>query len=151
MLTVQGINAFEDNYIWLIRQPDKPQVAIVDPGDADAVITSIEAQSLEPIAILITHHHADHTAGIGALKRKFGCTVTGPAREAGLIPGLDVEVKEGDAVEIAFNAKYLIEVLSVVDTAQVALETTSPSSPGVLRLIGDEDFIHVIMPMHLSR
>jgi DNA polymerase-3 subunit beta len=58
---------------------------------------------------------------------------------------------EGDAVEIAFNAKYLIEVLSVVDTAQVALETTSPSSPGVLRLIGDEDFIHVIMPMHLSR
>ena len=58
---------------------------------------------------------------------------------------------EGNAVEIAFNAKYLIEVLSVVDTAQVALETTSPSSPGVLRLIGDEDFIHVIMPMHLSR
>jgi DNA polymerase-3 subunit beta len=58
---------------------------------------------------------------------------------------------EGDAVEIAFNAKYLIEVLSVVDTAQVALETTSASSPGVLRLIGDDDFIHVIMPMHLSR
>ena len=59
-------------------------------------------------------------------------------------------VIDGDPVEIAFNAKYLIDVLSVVDTGQVALETTSPSSPGVLRPIGDDDFVHVIMPMHLS-
>jgi DNA polymerase-3 subunit beta len=58
---------------------------------------------------------------------------------------------EGDAMEIAFNAKYLIDVLSVVDAAQVALETTSSASPGVLRPVGDEDFVHVIMPMHLSR
>jgi DNA polymerase-3 subunit beta len=57
---------------------------------------------------------------------------------------------EGDPVEIAFNAKYLIDILSVVDSAQVALETTSAASPGVLRPVGDEDFIHVIMPMHIS-
>jgi DNA polymerase-3 subunit beta len=58
---------------------------------------------------------------------------------------------EGDPVEIAFNAKYLIEVLAVVDSAQVVLETTTASSPGVLRPVGDDDYIHVIMPMHLSR
>ncbi len=58
---------------------------------------------------------------------------------------------DGDPIEIAFNAKYLIDVLSVMDTSQVALETTSASSPGVLRPVGDDDFIHVIMPMHLSR
>ena len=58
---------------------------------------------------------------------------------------------EGDPMEVAFNAKYLIEVLSVMDASQIALETTSASSPGVLRPIGDDDFIHVIMPMHLSR
>jgi DNA polymerase-3 subunit beta len=58
---------------------------------------------------------------------------------------------EGDPVEIAFNAKYLIDVLSVVDSAQVILETTSASSPGVLRPVGDDDYLHVIMPMHLSR
>ena len=57
---------------------------------------------------------------------------------------------EGDPVEIAFNAKYLIDILSVVGSAQVALETTSAASPGVLRPVGDEDFIHVIMPMHIS-
>ena len=70
--------------------------------------------------------------------------------------GLDVvtapgiEASEGDDLEISFNAKYLIDILSVVDSAQVALETTSAASPGVLRPIGDEDFIHVIMPMHIS-
>lgn len=63
---------------------------------------------------------------------------------------LDASI-EGDPLEIAFNAKYLIDVLSVMDTAQVALETSSASSPGVLRPIGDDDFVHVIMPMHLSR
>ncbi len=62
---------------------------------------------------------------------------------------LDAAV-EGAPIEIAFNAKYLIEVLSVIDAAQVALETTASSSPGVLRPVGDDDFLHVIMPMHLS-
>jgi DNA polymerase-3 subunit beta len=62
---------------------------------------------------------------------------------------LDAAV-EGEPIEVAFNAKYLIDVLSVVDTAQVSLDTMSPSSPGVLRRLGDDTFIHVIMPMHLS-
>jgi len=56
---------------------------------------------------------------------------------------------EGDAVEIAFNVKYLIDVLSVMDSAQVVLETTTSSSPGVLKPVGDVDFVHVIMPMHV--
>jgi DNA polymerase-3 subunit beta len=58
---------------------------------------------------------------------------------------------EGEEVEIAFNVRYLLDVLSVADASQVALETTTPSSPGVIRLIGDDDFIHVIMPMHIGR
>jgi DNA polymerase-3 subunit beta len=63
---------------------------------------------------------------------------------------LDATV-DGEPIEIAFNAKYLIEVLSVIGSAQVALDTMSPSSPGVLRRLGDDTFLHVIMPMHLSR
>jgi DNA polymerase-3 subunit beta len=56
---------------------------------------------------------------------------------------------EGDEIEIAFNVKYLIDVLSVMDTAQVTLETTTSSSPGVIKPVGDVDFVHVIMPMHV--
>ena len=58
---------------------------------------------------------------------------------------------EGEAVEIAFNVKYLIDVLSVTDTAQVALDTTTASSPGVIRPVGQDGFTHVIMPMHLGQ
>ena len=63
---------------------------------------------------------------------------------------LDASI-EGDEIEIAFNVKYLIDVLSVIREPQVALDTTTPSSPGVLRPVGDMDFTHVIMPMHLGR
>lgn len=58
---------------------------------------------------------------------------------------------EGDPVEIAFNVRFLVDVLSVIDTPNVALETTGPSAPGVLRPVGQDDFLHVIMPMHLGR
>lgn len=58
---------------------------------------------------------------------------------------------DGDPIEIAFNVKYLNDVLGVIDTPQVALETTSESSPGVIRPVGNDDFVHVIMPMQLGR
>ncbi len=58
---------------------------------------------------------------------------------------------EGDPVEIAFNVRFLVDVLSVIDTPNVALETTGPSAPGVIRPVGQDDFLHVIMPMHLGR
>jgi DNA polymerase III subunit beta len=58
---------------------------------------------------------------------------------------------EGESVEIAFNVKYLIDVLSVTNAPQISLDTTTPSSPGVLRPVGKDGFTHVIMPMHLGQ
>jgi DNA polymerase-3 subunit beta len=63
---------------------------------------------------------------------------------------LDATV-EGGPLEIAFNARYLIDVLSVIDTAQVAVETRDRQAPGVIRSVGGGDFVHVIMPMHVAR
>lgn len=57
---------------------------------------------------------------------------------------------EGDDSKIAFNAKYLSEVLDVLGSGEVALETTSPSSPGVLKLVNNDDYIHVVMPMFVQ-
>jgi DNA polymerase-3 subunit beta len=56
----------------------------------------------------------------------------------------------GNAMEIAFNVKYLIDVLNVADTPQMTLETNSASQPGLLRPIGNDTFTHVIMPMHIG-
>ncbi len=57
---------------------------------------------------------------------------------------------DGPALLIAFNVKYLREVLDVIKTPSVALETNQNNTPATLRPIGDDDFVHVIMPMHLG-
>ena len=56
----------------------------------------------------------------------------------------------GNALEIAFNVKYLIDVLSVADSQQIVLETNSAAQPGVIHPIGNDTFTHVIMPMHIG-
>lgn len=58
---------------------------------------------------------------------------------------------EGEAMEIAFNVRFLMDVLSAMSAPSIALETSGPSAPGVLKPVGRDDFLHVIMPMHLGR
>jgi len=57
---------------------------------------------------------------------------------------------DGSGVLIAFNVKYLREALEVIRTPNVALETSAANAPGVVKPVGEDDFIHVIMPMHLG-
>ena len=57
---------------------------------------------------------------------------------------------EGPSLVIAFNVRFLREVLDVIKTPNVALETTLDTSPGILRPVGEDNFLHVIMPMHLG-
>jgi DNA polymerase-3 subunit beta len=57
---------------------------------------------------------------------------------------------EGDPIVIAFNVRFLREALEAIKTPEVALETTAPASPGVIRPVGDDHFLHVVMPMHLA-
>src|SRR5689334_801378 len=57
---------------------------------------------------------------------------------------------DGTGLLIAFNVKFLREALEVIRTPNVALETSAPNAPGVVRPVGDDQFLHVIMPMHLG-
>lgn len=57
---------------------------------------------------------------------------------------------EGSGILIAFNVRFLREVLDVVHTTNVALETNTNNAPGVIRPVGDDNFVHVIMPMHIG-
>ena len=59
-------------------------------------------------------------------------------------------IVEGGEAKIAFNGKYLTEVLGVLKEEKVAIETTSPSSPGVLRPVGTDTYTHVVMPMFVQ-
>jgi DNA polymerase-3 subunit beta len=57
---------------------------------------------------------------------------------------------DGQPVLIAFNVRFLREVLDVVGTPNVALETSAAAAPGLIRPLGEDGFLHVIMPMHLG-
>jgi DNA polymerase-3 subunit beta len=77
-------------------------------------------------------------------------TISARSEELGDDSGdIDATV-EGDEAKIAFNGKYLTDVLGVLRESRVALETTGPSSPGVIRPIGAENYVHVVMPMFVQ-
>ena len=99
---VLAVPAFRDNYIWLLSgalDSDRGQpVAIVDPGDAHPVLQALEKLGLNPVAIIITHHHSDHIGGVRELHGHFPIPVYGPAQEA--IPDITHPLREGDRVEI---------------------------------------------------
>ena len=59
-------------------------------------------------------------------------------------------IVQGDEAKVAFNGKYLADVLGVLREQQVALEVTSPSSPGVFRPVGTDNYVHVVMPMFVQ-
>jgi len=77
-------------------------------------------------------------------------TIAARAEEIGDNLGELDAVVEGEEAKIAFNGKYLQDVLQVLEGGQVALEMTSPSSPGVLRPVGVENYVHVVMPMFVQ-
>jgi hydroxyacylglutathione hydrolase len=76
---VIALRAFADNYIWTLR--DAGSAAVVDPGDARPVLEYLEAQKLELVAILNTHHHADHVGGNAGLLGRWEAPVYGPHDE----------------------------------------------------------------------
>jgi DNA polymerase-3 subunit beta len=77
-------------------------------------------------------------------------TVSARSEEVGDDVGEIDAVIEGEEAKIAFNGKYLAEVLGVLSEEQVALEVTTPSSPGVIRPVGVENYVHVVMPMFVQ-
>lgn len=108
-MSVHAVPAFNDNYIWLIQSAQSRQVLIVDPGDAQPVLAALQQFQLTPAALLITHHHHDHTGGIATLTRQFNIPVYGPATEQ--ISGVTDILTAGDKLRLDDFAE-----ISVLDT-----------------------------------
>lgn len=108
MLQIIPIPAFDDNYIWLLRQPTGKYCVVVDPGDEDPVVAYLQAHKLALSAILITHKHGDHTGGVRALKQIWPeAVVYGPANEP--VAVLDRQVGEGDTLVLdGIDARFSV-------------------------------------------
>lgn len=95
--SVKEIKAFKDNYIWAIIKNN--DLVLVDPGDANAVLDFINKNKLILNAILVTHHHSDHTGGIKKLKELYKeIPVFGPKNET--IPCITHKLSQNNEVVI---------------------------------------------------
>jgi len=110
MANIIPIPAFNDNYIWMIVHPSNSHAVIVDPGDAKPVIAALKDQHLELTAILITHHHWDHTGGIDELLAYKKVPVYGPANDP--VPQCTEQLGQDDRINIP-NVDFTFEVLDI--------------------------------------
>ena len=111
MVKITPIPAFSDNYIWMLHKDNDKRVVLVDPGDEKKISAFLRENDLQPIALLITHQHYDHTGGVARLVAEYpGLQVICHNTPASKIPlPIDLPVTEfvnrpvrdGDCVEIS--------------------------------------------------
>ncbi|MFD1261806.1 hydroxyacylglutathione hydrolase [Entomomonas asaccharolytica] len=109
MFEVQALSAFNDNYIWLIKNKATKQCAVVDPGDATPVLQWLaQNPQWQLTTILITHHHQDHTGGINLLKQQTTAIVLTPNNPS--IPHSDIILTNNQLVNILGKTAQIITV-----------------------------------------
>lgn len=99
-----------DNYGVLLHDSESGETACIDVGDADATLRALADHGWSLTHLLITHHHADHTAGLVEVKSQTGCQVWGPELSASSVKGFDHLVKQDS--QIAFASR----IISVLQT-----------------------------------
>jgi hydroxyacylglutathione hydrolase len=100
MTEIHLVPCLKDNYAYILHEPRTKAVAVVDPSEAAPVIDALRTRSLSLTHILNTHHHFDHTGGNLELKERTGAKIIGPRADADRIPGIDIQVGNGDLVAI---------------------------------------------------
>lgn len=110
MLDVVRIPVLSDNYVWLLHDGASGETVVIDPAVAEPVLAAAADRGWTIGQIWNTHWHPDHVGGNEAIKAATGCTVTGPAAEAGKIPTLDRQVGEGDSVRIGAHEARVMAV-----------------------------------------
>jgi hydroxyacylglutathione hydrolase len=108
-VTATPVPILSDNYAWLLRDSGTGATAIVDPADAEPVIEALEKAGGRLDLILLTHHHADHTAGTDQVRARFNCPVVGAAADRHRLPKLDEALREGDTVRLGDASATVIE------------------------------------------
>lgn len=96
-LDIVQIPVLNDNYVYLVHEPTTGATAVVDPAVTEPVFAELERRGWALTHILNTHHHMDHVGGNLEIKDKTGCVVVGPRADRDRIPGIDIEIGEGDS------------------------------------------------------
>ncbi len=110
MLEIVQLPVLSDNYIYLIHEPSAGLTAVVDPAEADPVLTALQERNWKLDFILNTHHHWDHVGGNLELKELTGCRIVGARLDRERIPGIELELDEGDVFDMGSSQANIISV-----------------------------------------
>lgn len=110
MLEIHQIPVLNDNYVYLAHDNQSGQTAVVDPALAGPVMQVLQNKGWTLTHILNTHHHWDHVGGNLELKISTGCIVVGARADRNRIPGIDIEVSEGDDFQLGEARAEVLEV-----------------------------------------
>jgi hydroxyacylglutathione hydrolase len=109
-LEIVQIPVLNDNYVYLLRDPDSGDVGVVDPAVPEPVLAELERRGWTLTHILNTHHHGDHVGGNLALKQATGCTIIGPEADAERIPGIDIAVGDNEGIDLGHQHARVFDV-----------------------------------------
>lgn len=108
MLEIIQLPVLTDNYIYLIHDPMSSETAAVDPALAPPVLDVLDKKGWRLSAIFNTHHHWDHVGGNLELKQQTGCKIIGAEADRSRIPGIDIEVNNGDVIALGKHQAKVI-------------------------------------------
>ncbi|MFT6559455.1 hydroxyacylglutathione hydrolase [Sneathiella sp.] len=109
-LEIHQIPVLNDNYLYLFKDPDSDAVGIVDPAEAEPVLEKLKELGWTLTHIINTHHHWDHTGANLELKEKTGCIIVGNKHDSERIPGIDIQVEDGDLFEFGTQTAKIMAV-----------------------------------------
>lgn len=109
-LDIVQIPVLHDNYVYLAHDQESQATAVVDPAVADPVFEELDRRGWTLTHILNTHHHFDHVGGNEEIKARTGCTIVGPRADRDRIPGIDIEVGEGDTYALGNAVAQVYDV-----------------------------------------
>lgn len=97
VLDIHQIPVLNDNYIYLAHEAESGSTAVIDPAVAGPVLDAAATKGWTITHILNTHHHGDHVGGNMEIKAATGCVIVGPRADRDRIPGIEIEVGDGDS------------------------------------------------------
>lgn len=110
MLDIRQIPVLNDNYVYLVHEPESAATAVIDPAVAAPVLAEAERLGWTITHILNTHHHGDHVGGNREIQAATGCTIVGPRADTARIPGIQVEVGDGDVYTLGQARAQVFDV-----------------------------------------